>query len=52
LTTVIDRVSPVGTRSALFAPDEAASAIPPEWAFVPAGDPAAFDAWAERHRTP
>ena len=52
LTTFVDRLSPVGTRSALFAPTEEAAYSPPEAAFVPVGDPDAFDAWASQLRTP
>jgi CRISPR-associated protein Cas5t len=50
LTTYIDRLTPVGTRSALFAPTEDFSAMPPESALVPVGDPLAFDHWAARQR--
>ena len=52
LTTFIDRLSPVGTRSALFAPSEVASTAPPEAAFVPVGDPRSFDDWAQKQRPP
>ena len=50
LTAYVDRLTPIGSRSALFAPTEDASATPPESAFVPVGDPLAFDRWATRHR--
>jgi CRISPR-associated protein Cas5t len=51
LTTYIDRLTPVGTRSALFAPTKEASMEPPESALVPVGDSLAFDDWATRHRS-
>jgi CRISPR-associated protein Cas5t len=52
LTAYVDRRTPVGTRSALFAPvaEEDASETPPETALVPVGDPRAFDEWSGRHR--
>lgn len=50
LTAYVDRLTPIGTRSALFAPVEVASATPPESALVPVGDPAAFDRWAASQR--
>lgn len=50
LTAFVDRTSPVGTRSALFAPAESATAEPPAEAFVLVGDPLAFDEWARRQR--
>jgi CRISPR-associated protein Cas5t len=50
LSVFIDRLTPVGTRSALFAPGESASETPPGSSLVPVGDPSAFDAWAARHR--
>ena len=50
LTTYVDRVTPVGTRSTLFTPTEDASATPPESSLVPVGDPAAFDQWESRSR--
>ena len=50
LITFVDRLSPVGSRSALFAPTESATPQPPSSAFVPVGDPLAFDAWAGQQR--
>jgi CRISPR-associated protein Cas5t len=50
LTTYIDRLSPVGTRSALFAPAGPATAEPPDSALVPVGDPLAFDEWSRQQR--
>ena len=50
LTAFVDRVSSVGTRSALFAPAEVTTEVPPESSLVPVGDPAAFDAWTANHR--
>jgi len=48
LTAYVDRVATIGTRSALFSPQEGPSIEPPEPALVPVGDPAAFDEWAAR----
>ena len=45
LTTFVDRLATVGTRSALFCPREEFSIEPPESALVPVGDRAAFDRW-------
>ena len=50
LSAYIDRLTPVGTRSALFAPTKDVSKTPPESSLVPVGDPMAFDQWASRHR--
>jgi len=50
LSAYVDRLTPVGTRSALFAPTEDFSAMPPESALVPVGDPLSFDQWATRQR--
>jgi len=52
LTTYIDRISPVGTRSALFAPAELATTSPPESALVPVGDSLSFDEWSRQQRSP
>jgi CRISPR-associated protein Cas5t len=49
LTVYVDRVAPIGTRSALFSPTADLSVEPPGPAFVPVGDPQAFDEWAARH---
>ena len=49
LTAYVDRITPIGTRSALFCPQEGPSIEPPDSALVPVGDPAAFDEWAIRH---
>lgn len=50
LSTHIDRLTPVGTRSALFAPMEGSSATPPESALVPVGNSPEFDHWATKQR--
>jgi CRISPR-associated protein Cas5t len=50
LTVYVDRLTPVGTRSALFTPTGETSAAPPEPSLVPVGDPLEFDRWAARHR--
>ncbi len=47
LSAYIDRLTPVGTRSALFAPAEYPSGTPPESSLVPVGDPSAFDLGGE-----
>ncbi len=52
LTAFVDRLTPVGTRSALFAPVDPASASPTESALVPVGDPLAFDEWSRQQRSP
>lgn len=52
LTTYIDRLSPVGTRSALFAPIESGTPDPPPSALVPVGAPVAFDEWFQEQRKP
>src|SRR4051794_16036897 len=49
LTTYVDRAATIGTRSALFCPADESSVEPPESAFVPVGDRAAFDDWAALH---
>jgi CRISPR-associated protein Cas5t len=49
LTTYIDRVATVGTRSALFCPIDGSSIEPPDSALVPVGDRQEFDNWATRH---
>ncbi len=49
LTAYVDRVAPIGTRSALFSPTVDLSADPPAEALVPVGDRSAFDAWAAQH---
>jgi CRISPR-associated protein Cas5t len=49
LTTYVDRVAPIGTRSALFSPTPNSSVDPPETALVPVGDREAFDDWAAKH---
>jgi CRISPR-associated protein Cas5t len=49
LTTFIDRVATIGTRSTLFCPRAASSIEPPEAALVPVGDRAAFDHWMARN---
>ena len=51
LTTFIDRLTPVGTRSGLFAPMEIATETPPDSALVPVGDPLAFDHWSRTTRS-
>lgn len=49
LSAHVDRVTSVGSRSALFSPAEAPSTTPPDSALVPVGDPGAFDRWAAGH---
>jgi len=45
LTCYVDRLSSVGTRSALFAPEAETSTEPSVSALVPVGDREKFDAW-------